>query len=102
MGMLRLTNTQWTALQAHAERPKVIALFNRVNLGVPAGYDSTGEPSDGTVTPSFWVFDDHRIGGNWRVRVAAGQIFVQNWDEPVGGTMVSEMSLAEAIDSFVG
>ena len=102
MGMLRLTNAQWVAVQAHADRPKVIALFNRVNLGVPAGYDSTGEPSDGTVTPSFWVFDDHRIGGNWRVRVAAGRIFVQNWDEPVAGTMVSEMTLDEAITSFTG
>ena len=100
MGMLRLTNNQWVALQAHAERPKVIALFNRVNLGVPAGYDATGEPSDGTVTHSFWVFDDDRIGGNWRVRVAAGQIFVQNWDEPVGGTMIQELTLAQAIAAF--
>ena len=100
MGLLRLTNTQWVALQAHVDRPKVIALFNRVNLGVPAGFDATGAPSDGTTTPSFWVFDDHRIGGNWRVRVAAGQIFVQNWDQPVGGVMVSELSLADAITSF--
>lgn len=98
MGMLRLTNTQWVALQAHADHPKVIALFNRVNLGVPAGYDSMGEPTD--VTPSFWVFDDHRIGGNWRVRVNAGVIHVQNWDEPVGGTMIQELTLAQAIDAF--
>lgn len=102
MGMLRLTNDQWVALQANADLPEVIALFNRVNLGVPAGYDSAGVPSDDTVTPSFWVFDDQRIGGNWRVRVTAGQIFVQNWDDPVAGTMVSEMTLAEAIDIFIG
>ena len=98
MGMLRLTNNQWVALQAHADRPKVIALFNRVNLGVPAGYDNTGNPTD--VTPSFWVFDDHRIGGNWRVRVAAGVIHVQNWDEPIGGTMIQELTLAQAIAAF--
>ena len=98
MGMLRLTNAQWVALQAHADRPKVIALFNRVNLGVPAGYDNTGNPTD--VTPAFWVFDDHRIGGNWRVRVAAGAIHVQNWDEPVGGTMIQELTLAQAIAAF--
>jgi len=102
MGMLRLTNAQWVALQTHVDRPKVIALYNRVSLGQPAGYDSTGVPSDGTVTPSFWVFDDHRIGGNWRVRVNAGNIFVQNWDDPVAGSMVSEMTLAEAIAIFVG
>ena len=100
MGMLRLTNNQWVALQAHADRPKVIALFNRVNLGQPAGYDSTGVPSDGTVAPAFWVVDDHRIGGNWRVRIAAGAIHVQNWDEPIGGTMIQELTLAQAIDAF--
>ena len=98
MGMLRLTNAQWVALQAHADRPKVIALLNRVNLGQPAGYDNTGNPTD--VTPAFWVFYDHRIGGNWRVRIAAGVIHVQNWDDPVAGTMIQELTLAQAIAAF--
>ena len=100
MGMLRLTNNQWTALQAHADRPKVIALYNRVNLGIPAGFDNTGNPVDETTPAACWVFDDHRIGGNWRVRIASGQIHLQEWDEPIGGTLQQELTLAQAIAAF--
>jgi len=101
MGMLRLTNAQWVALQAHVDRPKVIALYNRVSLGVPAGFDNAGNPVDTTTTtPAVWVFDDHRIGGNWRVRIVTGQIMVQEWDQPFDGTMTQELTLAQAIAAF--
>ena len=102
MGMLKLSAAQWSGLQAHVDRPKVIALFARVSLGVPAGVDVNGVATIEGATPSFWVFDDQRISGCWRVRVNAGNIFVQNWDDPVAGSMVSEMTLAEAIAIFIG
>ena len=102
MGMLKLSATQWSNLQIHPNRQQVVDLFARVHLGVPVGVDVDGVATGEGDTPAFWVFDDHRIGGCWRVRVAAGQIFVQNWDDPVAGSMVSEMTLAEAIAIFAG
>jgi hypothetical protein len=102
MGMLKLTAAQWSNLQIHPDRQQVIDLFARVHLGQPAGVDAVGVATVEGDTPAGWVFDDHRIGGCWRVRVNAGNIFVQNWDEPVAGSMVSEMTLAEAIAMFIG
>lgn len=100
MGMLKLSAAQWSGLQAHPDRQQVVDLFARVHLGQPAGVDVNGVATLQGDTPAFWVFDDHRIGGNWRVRVNAGVIHVQNWDEPIGGTMIQELTLAQAIDAF--
>jgi len=97
MGMLKLSAAQWSGLQAHPDRQQIIDLFARVSLGVPVGVDVDGVATVEGATPAGWVFDDQRISGCWRVRVNAGNIFVQNWDEPVGGTMVSEVTLAEAV-----
>ena len=102
MGMLKLSATQWSNLQVHPDRQQIIDLFTRVSLGVPVGVDVDGVATIEGATPAFWVFDDQRIGGCWRVRVDLGNIFVQNWDDPVAGTMVSEMTLAEAIAMFIG
>lgn len=94
MGTLRLTPAQWTGLQALVDDiPKVRRIYRRVNLGEPAGIDATGAPSD---TPAFWIFDDPRLGGLWRVRIGAGNsIHFQEWDALVGGTMQRELTLAE-------
>lgn len=55
-------------------------------------------PSD---TPTHWVFDDHRLGGFWRVRVAAGPTIVfQEWDAMIGGTQIRELTLAEMNAEF--
>lgn len=90
MGTLRLTNVQWTVVQAYAERPRVNRIFQRVNLGEPAPADANGLPSD---TPTHWVFDDPRLPGDWRVRVAAGPtVFFQEWAE---GVQQRELSLAQ-------
>lgn len=98
MGTLRLTPAQWTTLQAFAERPAVERIYRRVNLGVPAGVDATGAGSD---TPAFYLFDDPRLGGNWRVRVAAGPtLFFQEWDQPFGGSQVRELTLAQMQQEF--
>jgi hypothetical protein len=68
-------------------------VYNRVGLGMPAGIDAAGNPSD---TPAFYVFDDHRIGSNWRVRVAAGPtLFFQEWDSLIGGTQLQELTFAQ-------
>ena len=97
MGTLRITNAQWTTVRNHAENPRIKRIFNRVNLGEPAGLDANG-PSD---TPTHWVFDDPRLGGMWRVRVAAGPtIIFQEWDAMIGGTMIRELSLAEMNQEF--
>jgi len=94
MGTLRLTPAQWTGLQALVDdMPKVRRIYQRVNLGVPAGIDAAGQPSD---TTAFYIFDDPRFGSNWRVRVGAGNsIFFQEWDALVGGTQQRELSLAQ-------
>lgn len=90
MGTLRLTDNQWTVLQANAERPRVQRIYQRVNLGVPAPVDANGLPSD---TPTHWLFDDPRLPGDWRVRVAAGPtILFQEWAE---GAMQRELTLAQ-------
>jgi hypothetical protein len=97
MGTLRITDAQWTAVQAHAENPRIKRMFKRVDLGDPAGYDANG-PSD---TPTHWLFDDGRLPGFWRVRVAAGPtIFFQEWDALIGGTMIRELTLAEMNTKF--
>ena len=98
MGTLRLTNTQWSTVQAHAERPRITRIFNRLSLGQPAPYNAQG-PCDPTVA-THWLFDDHRFGGFWRVRVVAGEVKFQEWDELVGGVKRSELSLAEMGDIF--
>lgn len=93
MGTLMITDAQWTAVQNHAESPRIRRIFARANLGIPAGVDSTGLPS---ATPTHWIFDDNRFGGYWRVRVAAGPtILFQQWDALTGGTLVQELTLAE-------
>ena len=93
MGTLRLTPAQWTAIEALANVAAVKRVYNRVGLGVPAGIDDAGNPSE---TPAFYVFDDHRIGSNWRVRVAAGPtLFFQEWDSLVGGTQLQELTFAQ-------
>ena len=102
MGMLRLTNAQWNAVQSFTDRPRVTRVFNRVNLGDPAPFDASGNPTD-PASAAAWVFDDHRLPGYWRVRVAAGpSVFLQEWDAPLGGTMVRELTLREAIEAFGG
>lgn len=93
MGMLRLTPAQWTAAQAAADAPKVRRIFARVNLGDPAGIDANGDPSP---SPTYYVFDDDRFSGYWRIRIAAGPtIFFQEWDALVGGSQVRELTLAQ-------
>jgi hypothetical protein len=34
------------------------------------------------------------------VRIASGQIHLQEWDEPFDGTMTQELTLAQAIVTF--
>lgn len=100
MGALRLTNTQWTAVQALAERPRINRVFSRVNLGEPAPYDAAGNPTTPALAAA-WVFDDPRVTGYWRIRVGAGpSVFFQEWDAPIGGTMLREVTLQEVIDAF--
>jgi hypothetical protein len=71
-----------------------------LNLGDPAPYDNTGIPTD-PATAAAWVFDDPRIPGYWRIRVAAGPtVFLQEWDAPIGGTMLREVTLDQAIAAF--
>ena len=97
MGTLRLTNAQWTAVQQYADRPKVTRVFRKVNLGEPAGVDANGLPTD---TPTHWLFDDPRIGGDWRVRVSAGPtVHFQEWAD---GQQVRELTLREVIEAFGG
>lgn len=92
MGTLRLTDNQWTAVQANAERPRVQRIFQRVNLGIPAPVDVNGTAVDVAVA-THWLFDDPRLPGDWRVRVAAGPtIFFQEWAE---GVQQRELTLAQ-------
>jgi hypothetical protein len=91
--MLRLTPAQWSAVDALADAPKVRRIFKRVNLGEPAGIDAAGNPSP---SPAFYVFDDDRFGGFWRIRVGAGPtVFFQEWDALVNGNQLRELTLAE-------
>ena len=100
MGLLRLTNTQWTTVQAYADHPKVTGVFNRVHLGKPAPCDAVGNPTD-VASAAAWVFDDPRIPGYWRARVAGGpSVFLQEWDALIGGTMLRELTLDQAIAAF--
>jgi len=93
MGMLRLTPAQWSAVDALADSPKVRRIFRRVHLGEPAGIDASGNPS---ASPAFYVFDDDRFGGYWRIRIGAGPtVFFQEWDALVNGTQLRELTLAE-------
>ena len=93
MGTLRLTAAQWTAVQGLSNFATVKRVYNRVGLGQPAGIDASGNPSE---TPTFYVFDDHRIGSNWRVRIAAGPtLFFQEWDSLIGGTQLQELTFAQ-------
>lgn len=96
MGTMRLTPAQWTAVQALANFEQVRTVFQRVGLGEPAGIDASGNPSS---SPAFWIFDDPRIGSNWRIRISGG-VFLQEWDAIVGGSQVRELSLAQAIAAF--
>lgn len=92
MGTLHLTNAQYTVYQNLVNRPVIARIFARVGLGQPAGFDNLGNPSD---TPTDWLFDDPRLPGHWRIRVAAGPtIFFQEWDAPFGGSQLREVSLA--------
>lgn len=93
MGILRLTPAQWAVAQAAADAPKVRRIFRRVNLGDPASIDANGDPSP---VAAFYVFDDDRFSGYWRIRIAAGPtIFFQEWDALVGGNQIRELSLAQ-------
>jgi hypothetical protein len=91
MGALRLTAAQWAALDALADAPRVRRVFRRVDLGEPAGIDAAGNPGS-----TFYVFDDDRFSGYWRIRIGAGPtVFFQEWDALVNGTQLRELTLAE-------